>query len=89
MSYYSIVGLYYAFWTAVIFGGFYLLRRLHRMFYVRRSALSQNLIGECYTPEQIRAAFHKIFAPKLGPKVTPVCNAFLLQLSRNSDGGEL
>ncbi len=86
-QHYCIIGAFWAFWTALLFGGFYLLRRLHRKYYVRRSALCA--LGDCYTPEQIRVAFHTIFAPKLGPKVTPVCNAFLLQLSRNSDGGEL
>jgi hypothetical protein len=77
-SHYSLFAAYFAFWVVLFGVAVYLACKLHRKFYIRRSAL--RLLSDCYTPEQIQSTFRKTFATQMGPKVTAACNAFLQDL---------
>lgn len=83
VPYEMIVAAVRALFTVLFGCGVYLAFRLHRKFYMRRSDL--RLIGDCYTPDQIRAAFRKTFAAPMGSKTTAACNMFLVNLAAERD----
>jgi hypothetical protein len=87
LSYYPrimIITAFFAFWVVLFGYGVYLLVLLHRKYYLRRSALMDEckvLMGERYTLDQIRAAFRKTFAAKLGDNTPIVYKVFMSHLT--------